>query len=51
MVSSSTTTGDTKMLQDKIFKAAQAIVNSKAYPYALGTFIGFTYAYLIYRGI
>jgi hypothetical protein len=39
------------MLQDKIFATMQAIVNSKAYPYLLGAFMGFTFAYLIYRGI
>ena len=39
------------MLQDKIFKAAQAIVNSRAYPHLLGAFMAFVFAYLIYRGI
>lgn len=39
------------MLQDKIFKAMQLIVNSAAYPYALGAFMAFVFAYLIYRGI
>ena len=39
------------MLHDKIFKAMQAIVNSKAYPYLLGIFMGSTFAYLLYRGI
>jgi hypothetical protein len=39
------------MLHDKIFKAMQTIVNHKSYPYLLGTFMGSTFAYLIYRGI
>jgi hypothetical protein len=39
------------MLQDKIFKAMQAIVNSKSYPYILGATMGATFAYLIYKGI
>jgi hypothetical protein len=39
------------MLQDKIFNTMQAIVNSKAYPYILGGFMGSTFAYIIYRGI
>ena len=39
------------MLQDKIFKAMQTIVNSRAYPYLLGAFMAFVFAYLIYRGI
>jgi len=38
-------------MQDKIFKAMQAIVNSKAYPYLLGAFMAFVFAYLIYKGI
>jgi hypothetical protein len=51
MISSSTNHREYKMLQDKIFKAAQAIVTSKAYPYILGVVMGATFAYLIYRGI
>ena len=39
------------MLQDKIFKAMQQLVNSKAYPFLLGTFMAFVFAYLIYKGI
>jgi hypothetical protein len=38
-------------MQDKIFKAMQAIVNSRAYPYILGVVMGATFGYLIYRGI
>jgi hypothetical protein len=39
------------MLHDKIFEAMQAIVNHQSYPYALGAFMAFVFAYLIYRGI
>ena len=39
------------MLQDKIFKAAQKLVNSAAYPFLLGTTMAIVFAYLIYRGI
>jgi hypothetical protein len=39
------------MLHDKIFEVMQAIVNHKSYPYALGAFMAFVFAYLIYRGI
>jgi hypothetical protein len=39
------------MLQDKIFEVMQAIVNSRAYPYLLGAFMAFVFAYLIYKGI
>lgn len=51
MTLSNTTTGDIKMLQDKIFNAMQAVVNHKAYPYALGAFMAFVFSYLIYRGV
>ena len=37
-----------KMLQDKIFKAAQRIIDN---PWFLGCFMGATFAYIIYRGI
>lgn len=40
-----------KMLQDKIFKAMQLIVNSAAYPYLLGAFMGFFFAYIIVKGL
>ena len=46
MILSSTTKGDTKM-QDKIFKAAQRIIDN---PWFLGCFMAFVFAYLIYRG-
>jgi hypothetical protein len=39
------------MLHDKIFNAMQTIVNHKAYPYLLGAFMAFVFAYLIYKGI
>ena len=39
------------MIQDKIFKAMQAIVNSAAYPYLLGCFMAFVFAYLIVKGL
>jgi hypothetical protein len=39
------------MLQDKIFKAMQAIVNHKYYGYGLGAFMGFVFAVLIVEGI
>ena len=42
---------ESKMLQDKIFATMQAIVNSRAYPFLLGTFMAFVFAYLIYKGI
>ena len=51
MIPSSTTNQEYKMLQDKIFATMQAIVNSKYYPYLLGAFMAFVFAYLIYRGI
>ena len=38
-------------MQDKIFEVMQKLVNSKAYPYLLGCFMGATFAYLIYKGI
>jgi hypothetical protein len=38
-------------MQDKIFNAMQTIVNSKAYPYALGAFMAFVFAYLIVKGL
>lgn len=39
------------MLQDKIFKAMQQLVNSKAYPYLLGAFMAFVFSYLIVKGL
>jgi hypothetical protein len=38
-------------MQDKIFEVMQAIVNSKAYPYALGAFMAFVFSYLIVKGL
>ena len=39
------------MLQDKIFKVMQAIVNSAAYPYALGAGFACFLAYIIVKGL
>jgi hypothetical protein len=38
-------------MQDKIFNAMQAIVNSRAYPYLLGASMAFVFSYLIVKGI
>lgn len=39
------------MLQDKIFKAMQLIVNSRAYPYLLGAGFACFLAYIIVEGL
>lgn len=39
------------MLQDKIFKAMQLIVNSAAYPYLLGAGFACFLAYIIVEGL
>ena len=39
------------MIQDKIFKAMQTIVNSAAYPYLLGADFACFLAYIIVKGL
>jgi len=38
-------------MEEKVFKVAQRIVNSRAYPYLLGAFIAFVFAYIIVKGL
>ena len=40
-----------KMIQDRIFKAMQLIVNSAAYPYLLGAGFACFLAYIIVEGL
>lgn len=52
MVPSSTNQpGDIKMLQDRIFKVMQSIVNSAAYPFILGAGFACFLAYIIVKGL